>query len=69
VNIPVLEYYCKTGIFGIFPKEERKFVTFKTGILWDPVYSYKSDNKGKAARGTQLGFPHVALSCKFQGYN
>jgi len=37
-----------TGIFGIFPKEERKFVTFKTGILGGPA-AYKNDNKAKAA--------------------
>jgi len=27
----------KTGIFGIFLKDERKFVTFKTGVLGGPV--------------------------------
>ena len=27
----------KTGIFGIFPKAERKYVTFKTGILGVPA--------------------------------
>jgi len=27
----------KTGFFGIFSKEERKFVTFKTGILDFPI--------------------------------
>jgi len=28
---------CKTGIFGIFPKAERKYVTFETGILGVPA--------------------------------
>jgi len=27
----------KTGFFGIFPKEERKFITYKTGILGGPA--------------------------------
>jgi len=27
------------GIFGIFQKEDREFVTFKTGILGGPVYN------------------------------
>ena len=33
----LLATYSKTGIFEIFPKPERKFVTFKTGILGGPA--------------------------------
>jgi len=52
----------KTEIFEIFPKEERKFVTVKTGILGGPVTKVTTKVKLK-----KLGFPHAALSCKFKG--
>jgi len=39
-------------MFGIFPKEERKFVTFKTGILGGPVI--KVTTKIKLLEGAAL---------------
>ena len=41
------------GIFWIFQKEDRKFVTFKTGLLGGPA------TKVKLHGGSQLGFPHA----------
>ena len=43
----------KTGIFGSFPKEEPKFVTFKTGILRG--HAIKVTTKVKLHEGNQLG--------------
>jgi len=57
----------KTGIFEIFTKEQRKFVTFKSGILGGPVI--KVTTKIKLHEGNQLDLPHAALSCKSKGYD
>ena len=46
----------KTGIFGISPKEEPKFVTLKTG-----GHVIKVTTKVKLYEGNQLGFIHPAL--------
>jgi len=54
----------KTGIFGIFPIQQRNFVSFKTGILNGSVI--KVTTKVKLHEGNQPGFPHAALSCKYQ---
>jgi len=44
----------KTGIFGIFPKEERKCVTFKMGILGGPAIKVTKKVKLHEGRPTNL---------------
>jgi len=55
VSSILLATNSKTGFFWIFPKEHRKFVTFKTGILGGPVI--KVTTKVKLHEGNQIYFP------------
>ena len=51
----------KTGIFGIFPKEQPNFVTFKTGILRAIGPVIKVTTKVRLHDVNQLGLPRAAL--------
>ena len=55
----LLAINSKTGNFGIVAKEQRKFVTLKTGILGRPAI--KVTTEVKLHEGNQLSFPHAAL--------
>ena len=64
---PTFPTNSKTGIFGIFPKEERKFVAFKTGILGGPALKVTTKLGLKLHDGNQLDFHRAALvivNCK-----
>jgi len=62
VTYILLATNSKAEILGIFPKDERKFVTFKTGVLGGPVIKVTTPIKLHVDEGTRLDFPHEALS-------